>query len=400
VAFILIPCQNKTHIPILAEDYKCLDKSTEEALVVVESQINFTNTVDVKIKIIYYINIIYIMSVRQSVKRGHEDSETIPEKKVKDYEESECIICREDFKDIDNIRKLEECKHKFHIDCINAWLDKLPMPDKKCPTCLTNIELDNEVKYQSKRDTERVKLNPEKYDIPIFLGAVICLNGRIFKKYYNIDLDLDIDANIGDLNTAVINKLKQNTNNIFSSISKPTFKIDKIYYGTPANCDKNEGLNTEIRPAAHSNRKLIDVYKDYFEKFYRYILNIQIEIREGKYKPKKNDKKIFDIYYVHEIIMKNDINNTDITLQTDYIYNKNNPDVPADYIVQPTNYENYPETVNYDIQSKQSEKIRRKSTYTPLAWLVFQVEEVNGTPGGSLTRKKRRANKKKSRKHK
>jgi hypothetical protein len=84
-------------------------------------------------------------------------------------------------------------------------------------------------------------------------------------------------------------------------------------------------------------------------------------------------------------------------LQTDYIYNPNNPDVPAEYIVQPTSYENYPETIIYGIQP---EEIRRKSTYTRLAWLVFQVEEVNGTPGGSLTRKKRRANKKKSRKHK
>ncbi len=349
------------------------------------------------------------MSNRQSVKRSHNDSETISEKKVKvneknfkvigkfniDWEETECIICRSDFENGDVLRKLR-CGHKFHIDCINAWLDPLHMSDRKCPICLTNITLDDEAKYQSKRDTETVKLNPENYDIPLFLGVVICLNGRIFKKYYNIDLNLDIDANKGDLRTAVINKLKQNTNNIFLSSTNPKFKINKIYYGTPANCDEIEGLYTEIKPA-HSNRKLIDIYKDYLEKFHRYILNNEIEEIEGRYEPKENDENIYDNYFLHEITMVNDINNTNITLQTDYIYNPNNPDVPAEYIVQPTSYENYPETIIYGIQP---EEIRRKSTYTRLAWLVFQVEEVNGTPGGSLTRKKRRANKKKSRKHK
>lgn len=56
----------------------------------------------------------------------------------------ECIICLEKFKLDEQICKLN-CKHFFHIDCIELWINK----KNDCPLCRTplnheNIEEDNE----------------------------------------------------------------------------------------------------------------------------------------------------------------------------------------------------------------------------------------------------------------
>ena len=47
---------------------------------------------------------------------------------------NKCVICQEDFRDFEKVKKLG-CEHLFHINCIDQWLKK----DKKCPFCNKEI---------------------------------------------------------------------------------------------------------------------------------------------------------------------------------------------------------------------------------------------------------------------
>ncbi|KAJ7973813.1 putative Ring finger protein [Quillaja saponaria] len=43
----------------------------------------------------------------------------------------ECAVCLSKFEDIEMLRLLPKCKHAFHIDCIDHWLEK----HSSCPLC-------------------------------------------------------------------------------------------------------------------------------------------------------------------------------------------------------------------------------------------------------------------------
>lgn len=45
-----------------------------------------------------------------------------------------CVICQEDI-EINSIIRQINCKHNFHIDCIDNWF----VENKKCPTCKYEI---------------------------------------------------------------------------------------------------------------------------------------------------------------------------------------------------------------------------------------------------------------------
>ena len=50
--------------------------------------------------------------------------------------ESNCGICRDDFKDGENVKVLK-CQHLFHRECLGQWL----INNKKCPICDKVIKL-------------------------------------------------------------------------------------------------------------------------------------------------------------------------------------------------------------------------------------------------------------------
>ena len=63
-----------------------------------------------------------------------------PEKEYNTFEQDiqskneKCVFCQENFTDIDKCRKLN-CKHVFHTDCIDEWLEH---QNYKCPCCRTD----------------------------------------------------------------------------------------------------------------------------------------------------------------------------------------------------------------------------------------------------------------------
>ncbi|XWS17306.1 hypothetical protein CRYUN_Cryun33cG0056100 [Craigia yunnanensis] len=47
----------------------------------------------------------------------------------------ECVVCLSKFEDIEILRLLPKCKHAFHIDCIDQWLEK----HSSCPLCRQKV---------------------------------------------------------------------------------------------------------------------------------------------------------------------------------------------------------------------------------------------------------------------
>jgi hypothetical protein len=64
-------------------------------------------------------------------------------------EQTECAICFEDFKEGENKKTLDACKHVFHTSCISEWFDRSKKTDRltfettaPCPMCRKKFTLD------------------------------------------------------------------------------------------------------------------------------------------------------------------------------------------------------------------------------------------------------------------
>lgn len=51
----------------------------------------------------------------------------------------ECSICLSRFEDVEILRLLPKCKHGFHIDCLDRWLEK----HSSCPLCRNKVSADD-----------------------------------------------------------------------------------------------------------------------------------------------------------------------------------------------------------------------------------------------------------------
>lgn len=51
----------------------------------------------------------------------------------------ECSVCLCRFDDAEILRLLPRCKHAFHVDCIDRWLDS----HSSCPLCRTRVDVDD-----------------------------------------------------------------------------------------------------------------------------------------------------------------------------------------------------------------------------------------------------------------
>lgn len=60
----------------------------------------------------------------------------------------DCAVCLENFKMGDKCRLLPNCRHSFHVRCIDSWLLKTPVCPL-CRTCVNPLKIDIIVREES-----------------------------------------------------------------------------------------------------------------------------------------------------------------------------------------------------------------------------------------------------------
>ncbi|CAI2364822.1 unnamed protein product [Moneuplotes crassus] len=78
------------------------------------------------------------------------------------FEQTQCVICIEDFKVEDNekVRIMPECNHVFHSECIEQWFNNRSNDELLCPLC--NIKVLTKYELKEKLEKERIQKEKEK----------------------------------------------------------------------------------------------------------------------------------------------------------------------------------------------------------------------------------------------
>ncbi|GMI96569.1 hypothetical protein like AT2G37150 [Hibiscus trionum] len=66
-------------------------------------------------------------------------AETIYHSSDQFQDESSCVICLEEYKDMDEVGALKTCGHKYHSPCIRKWL----LMKNTCPICKSSVLTDD-----------------------------------------------------------------------------------------------------------------------------------------------------------------------------------------------------------------------------------------------------------------
>ncbi|KAK8523180.1 hypothetical protein V6N13_113132 [Hibiscus sabdariffa] len=107
----------------------------------------------------------------------------------------ECAVCLSKFEDVEILRLLPKCKHGFHIDCIDKWLEK----HSSCPLCrqkvnaedLTMFTYTNSMRFsrnQSLRQDSNIELYVQR-EQDTNHGSSRFSIGSSFRKSENRDIE-------------------------------------------------------------------------------------------------------------------------------------------------------------------------------------------------------------------
>ena len=106
------------------------------------------------------------LNANTTVETWNRDTDASEEEVEGELETDSCCICREPFTEGTVIRKLNRCSHKFHISCIDTWLQS----NTTCPLCRSSVrplliditsDRDNENRdnrENSNRDNDNVRV--------------------------------------------------------------------------------------------------------------------------------------------------------------------------------------------------------------------------------------------------
>jgi Ring finger domain len=99
------------------------------------------------------VELIPLMPHKQGLKKSALKAlpKTRYEKAADVENQAECAICLTEFEEGEQIRKLPQCRHEFHIRCIDRWLRAQP----SCPSCRTEVIVDSRPKRRDQKDASR-----------------------------------------------------------------------------------------------------------------------------------------------------------------------------------------------------------------------------------------------------
>ncbi|KAB5514330.1 hypothetical protein DKX38_028236 [Salix brachista] len=130
----------------------------------------------------------------------------------------ECAVCLSKFEDIEILRLLPKCKHAFHIDCVDQWLEK----HSSCPLCRRKVSPEdptiftysNSMRYLGNpselRDDSNVELFVQREENR--QGSSRFSVGSSFRKGGNVSVEEELligeEVEGSDNDQKIFNKLK------------------------------------------------------------------------------------------------------------------------------------------------------------------------------------------------
>ncbi|KAK1393347.1 E3 ubiquitin-protein ligase EL5 [Heracleum sosnowskyi] len=97
----------------------------------------------------------------------------------------ECTVCLSNFEDGEIIRILPNCKHNFHVACIDTWLSA----NSTCPVCRTEVEPPQDVAQANEPGIDVPQPTAPPLDDEIQQGTAIGSSSRLssFRKMLSRD---------------------------------------------------------------------------------------------------------------------------------------------------------------------------------------------------------------------
>ena len=78
----------------------------------------------------------------------------------KEEDREKCTICLASFEADSQVRRLR-CKHLFHIDCVDRWLEG----NKQCPMCRVQVDDDADAKPTQPTEDPPTAAEPPRADV-------------------------------------------------------------------------------------------------------------------------------------------------------------------------------------------------------------------------------------------
>ncbi|KAI3892250.1 hypothetical protein MKW92_046407 [Papaver armeniacum] len=73
----------------------------------------------------------------------------------------ECSVCLSKFEDTEVLRLLPKCKHAFHINCVDQWLES----HSSCPLCRHKVHAEDLSMFKLSSNSSRLSHNPSSLDL-------------------------------------------------------------------------------------------------------------------------------------------------------------------------------------------------------------------------------------------
>ncbi|CAN1180892.1 RING-H2 finger protein ATL1 [Linum perenne] len=122
--FVIKCCLNWHRIDILRRFSLSRSRAHDDALIAARNSSSPTEVRGLDESVIRTIPVFKYKKMEKQGKSGTEEA-TSPE----------CAVCLNEFVDEEKLRRIPNCCHVFHIDCIDVWLQN----NSNCPLCRTSI---------------------------------------------------------------------------------------------------------------------------------------------------------------------------------------------------------------------------------------------------------------------
>ena len=300
----------------------------------------------------------------------------------------------------------EKWEHSCHEKCLNSWSKQCITTGEgvypKCPVCnvfkipINKIPIALRERALEILEEEEEELEEEEvavlaplpkevieagcrlhyihirrlpYALMPFLGIMVCINGKLIKKYTNSDFSLTINHTIGELKKEIMRRnveisqargilnLQSLSHNLklenWTNWTHPTFRVTDVHSGIPPYTCHFEHLDG-VLDLNNNDITLSEYYLEYQTKTGAIINSPELV---NSIETPNAYEHLKDVYNEKNIVWRNSTGPDDPGHYETGFHNNENPDIVDDHL--------------FDEGSR-----GRDITYDSLSWLVVNIENV------------------------